>query len=95
MDADGIELDLNGDFISMSYMLLTAADPTNTKNASVFKQYKSEYDQTITKAFTNSSNSINSIYYNIYNKVTHFEFDPSAAITTCPWIPYDTNDAIY
>ena len=99
-----VELDLTGDFISMSFMLKTAKNPKSTLD---FKQYKSEYDIKLdnmdTRVFSPQGHEIYN-EYNITNEKTYRKFDDSAIIygkfydssgKYIMYLPYDTNDAIY
>ena len=100
-----VELDLTGDFISMSFMLKTVDESENNLD---FKQYKSEYDTKLSNMDTHDfSQQGHEIYneYNITDEKTYRKFDDSAIIygkfyddqndRYLIYLPYDTNDAIY
>jgi len=97
-DAKRVELDINGDFISMSFMISSLS--SDLKDVS---QYNFDNDLAVGKPLDQSENSLSSMYHNIEHKISHYEFTPDAAIKIAKQapgdnrsaIPYDTDDAIY
>ena len=99
-EAKGVELDINGDYISMSFMLSSLNN--DLKDVS---QYNFDNDLDVGKPLDQSENllSLSSMYHNIEHKISHYEFTPDAAIKISKQapgdnrsaIPYDTDDAIY
>lgn len=98
--AKQVELDLVGDYISMSFML-NSLEPNFNKS---YKNYKTEYDASLAK-FGSNDFSDKPIYemYNLVNHQTYYSFDNGDVLmnfadTNNNWhmfMPFDTNDAVY
>lgn len=97
-----VELDLNGDYITMSLMLKTIIDGNNYVNENNINQYKSEYDYSIhsknvdlTKPIKETTN-LSDKYLGIGFEFTDYYFDDTAIIVgDSSHIPYDSNDIVY
>ena len=98
--AKQVELDLVGDYISMSFML-NSLEPNFNKS---YKNYKTEYDASLAK-FGSTDFSDKPIYemYNLENRHTHYSFVNGDVLMNFvdennKWhmfMPFDTNDAVY
>lgn len=97
--AKDVELDLTGDFVSMSFMLKTA----DGNNDIDLTQYKFEEDTKAMFKMTNANYSNIGIenLYNVTNNITNYDFKKNSSIyikipdTTDIILPWDTNDAVY
>ena len=98
--AKQVELDLTGDYISMSFML-NSLEPNFNKS---YKNYKTEYDASLSR-FGSKDFSDTPIYkmYNLENRQTYYSFVDGDVLmnfanTNNNWhmfMPFDTNDAVY
>lgn len=98
--AKQVELDLTGDYISMSFML-NSLEPNFNKS---YKNYKTEYDASLAK-FGSKNFSDKHIYemYNLENHQTYYSFVDGDVLMNFvdkndKWhmfMPFDTNDAVY
>lgn len=98
--AKQVELDLVGDYISMSFMLNSLEPDFNES----YKNYKTEYDASLAKLGSKDF-SDKYIYemYNLENRHTHYSFVNGDVLMNFvdennKWhmfMPFDTNDAVY
>lgn len=98
--AKQVELDLTGDYVSMSFML-NSLEPNFNKS---YKNYKTEYDASLAK-FGSKNFSDKHIYemYNLENHQTYYSFVDGDVLMNFvdkndKWhmfMPFDTNDAVY
>lgn len=91
--AKSVKLDIDGDFISMSFMLSSIDN-----NLNEIEQYHFEKDKTPSMDFDKNDN-ISAKYENIISRTTHYQFENGAGLFLNIngqhiW-PYDINDAIY
>ena len=96
-----VELDLIGDYISMSFML-NSLEPNFNES---YKNYKTEYDVSLAKfASTDFTNKRIYNMYNLENHQTYYSFVNGDVLMNFyynksdKWrmnIPFDTNDAVY
>ncbi len=102
--AKAVELDLTGDYISMSFMLNSL--DSEFRNKTSYKNYKTEYDTSLAK-FDSKEFTDKHIYemYNLENHQTYYSFvngdilmnfqDTSDKNKWHMFMPFDTNDAVY
>lgn len=98
--AKQVELDLIGDYISMSFML-NSLEPNFNKS---YKNYKTEYDASLAQ-FGSKDFSDKPIYemYNLENRQTYYSFVDGDVLMNFVdendkwhmYMPFDTNDAVY
>lgn len=101
-NASSIQLDINGDFISMSFMISTL---NGNNDNDINKQYEFKYDKTPTIDLQyDTSNRMDKLYEYIDFSVSHYEFENLAGLvlnatspftnSRCQWT-YDSNDVVY
>ena len=102
--AKAVELDLTGDYISMSFMLNSL--DSEFRNKKSYKNYKTEYDTSLAK-FDSKEFTDKHIYemYNLENHQTYYSFVNGDILMNFQdtydknkwhmFMPFDTNDAVY
>ena len=79
--ADALKLDVNGEFLQMSFMVASALDQNNSSVINGFKGYNFEEDYTPNIDLSESLDiSNNIIYNNITNEITHYAFTNQGSI---------------
>ena len=107
-NANALKLDINGEFLQMSFMVASALNSDNVSNG--FVSYAVEKDNTPNIDLATSLDvDKNIIYKNVENNITHYTLNPSAALNIdinknyetdtglrqVNTITFDTIDAIY